>query len=342
MDRAVRMPDGVPTAVQSRPGAIWRMPPVLALIAAAFAGAPPTASAQWGVWQADSLLACGRLAAAESLYYAASSARPRDATARSALGRYLAARGALRIGAVLLEEARLFGGDSTSIAQALAPIYRSLGDYRSLAVLPKAPLSQAERSRVSWLVIHPQVMEFADSVASIPYRPVDDGSGLGTISIAIGERRIEVSVDPRVSGIVLRGTAARYRRELRVFGRDSSGIIAVIPELRLGGVVLTNVAARVDTMPIVSGRRDGGIASIGLDVLRRLVPTFDPGTSTMLMRRSGQIAQTAPGRRVPILLDETGLRVLLDGQWAAPHARSLSLASRRWTWDARRGDMLIE
>ena len=130
-------------------------------VAVLVALAPRPATAQWGVWHADSLLASGKVAAAESMYYATSSARPRDAAARAALGRYLAARGALRIGAVLLEEARLFGGDSTSIARALAPIYRALGDYRSLAVLPKAPLSDAERSRVSWLVTHPQVLEFA-------------------------------------------------------------------------------------------------------------------------------------------------------------------------------------
>src|SRR5205823_6745967 len=108
-----------------------------------------SAAAQWtgGVGLADSLLASGRVASAESLYYATSSARPRDAAARAALGRYLASRGALRIGAVLLEEARLFGGDTARIARALVPIYRSLGDWRSLAVLPKSPPSLAEGKR---------------------------------------------------------------------------------------------------------------------------------------------------------------------------------------------------
>ena len=110
------------------------------LAIAALATAPAPAVAQWGasVVQADSLLASGRVSTAESVYYATSSARPRDAVARAALGRYLASRGALRIGAVLLEEARLFGGDSTTIARTLAPIYGSLGDYRALAdVLPR-------------------------------------------------------------------------------------------------------------------------------------------------------------------------------------------------------------
>ena len=91
---------------------------LVALTSLATLAAP--AQAQWGVWGADSLLAAGRVTAAESLYYAASSASPRDPGPRAALGRYLAARGALRIGAVLLEEARVFGGDTASLARALS------------------------------------------------------------------------------------------------------------------------------------------------------------------------------------------------------------------------------
>src|SRR5690349_21020248 len=191
------------------------------------------ASAQFvgGVLQADSLLASGRVQAAESLYYASSSSRPRDAVARAALGRYLAARGALRIGAVLLEEARLFGGDTTSIARALAPIYSSLGDYRALATLPHSPLSKAERDRVRWLVGHTSVLEFPDSVDSLHYRPVTDGSGIGVVTIGIGDQQIDAVIDPRVAGVVLRGKA-RHRRGIKSFGNDPTGVIAVVPELR--------------------------------------------------------------------------------------------------------------
>ena len=315
-------------------------------IAVIVALAPRPATAQWGVWHADSLLASGKVAAAESMYYATSSARPRDAIARAALGRYLAARGALRIGAVLLEEARLFGGDSANIARALAPIYRALGDYRSLAVLPKAPLSEAERSRVSWLVTHPQVLEFADSVATVTYRPVGDGSGLGAVSIRIGERRVEALIDPRTTGVVLRGAAARRRHDVRIFGGDSTGILAVIPELRIGGVMLSNVAARLDTASRkpTEGRRAESMSLVGLDVIRRLAPTFDPASSTLLLRRSGHIAPTAAGTRLPILLDETGLRVLVGGRWdtVTSHSSALMLATRRWTLDARRGEALVQ
>ena len=120
-----------------RTRSVWAA--TLAAIASLSTFATP-AQAQWGVWGADSLLAAGRVSAAESLYYAASSASPRDPAARAALGRYLAARGALRIGAVLLEEARVFGGDTASLARALVPVYGALGDYRALAALPLSPL----------------------------------------------------------------------------------------------------------------------------------------------------------------------------------------------------------
>ena len=53
----------------------------LVMLAILFGMAGRSAAAQWsgGVGLADSLLAMGRVASAESLYYAASSARPRDA-----------------------------------------------------------------------------------------------------------------------------------------------------------------------------------------------------------------------------------------------------------------------
>jgi hypothetical protein len=306
---------------------------------------PMAAAAQWvSVMQADSLLASGRVASAESVYYATSSARPRDATARAALGRYLASRGALRIGAVLLEEARLFGGDSATIARDLAPIYGSLGDYRALAVLPASPLSSAEQQRVRWLVSHAPVLEFPDSVATLPYKPITDSSGLGVVTIGIGERRVDAIVDPTASGVVLRGRAARRRGGLRVFGEDSSGVVAVVSELHLGTVTLSNVSARLDadSTRAKKGARQG--AYIGLDVLRRLAPTFDAMADTITLRRSGQLSPTTAGTRAPMLLDGHGLRVLVDGRWEAPGSRVTAklLSMRRWILDAKRGMIVIQ
>ena len=327
-----------------RPGP--RRPTLFSFTIAMLTIVPAPAVAQWGasVVQADSLLASGRVSTAESVYYATSSARPRDAVARAALGRYLASRGALRIGAVLLEEARLFGGDSASIARSLAPIYGSLGDYRALAVLPASPLSAAEQSRARWLVSHAPVLEFPDSVAKLPYKPVTDGSGIGTVSIGIGDRVVDAVVDASVSGIVLRGRQARRRSGVRVFGEDSSGAVAVVSELHLGDVVLSNVPARLesDTVNPPQVRRSG--AFVGVDVLRRLAPTFDPMADTITLRRSGQIGPSTVGTRAPMLLDAQGLRMLVDGRWENPASRAMAqlLSTRRWILDARRGTIIIQ
>src|ERR687896_2075315 len=100
--------------------------------------------------RADALLKSGRVEAAEALYYREARRRPRDPAARLALGRYLAARGATRIGAVLIEEARFFGANPAVAALHLAPLYARLGDYKALALLPAAPVSAAERARAEW------------------------------------------------------------------------------------------------------------------------------------------------------------------------------------------------
>lgn len=300
---------------------------------------PARAHAQWygGVVQADSLLASGRVATAESVYYATSSARPRDATARAALGRYLASRGALRPGAVLLEEARLFGGDSVSIARSLAPIYNSLGDYRALAVLPASPLSPIERERARWLVSNAPVLEFPDSVDTLHYKPLADGSGIGSIAIGIGDRQVDAVIDAAVSGVVLRGRQAKRRGGLHSFGEDSTGVIAVVTELHIGDVTLSNVPARLE-------ENTAGGASIGLDVLRRLAPTFDATTQTVTLRRSGQVASATAGTRMPMLLDAQGLRILIDGRWesSASRASGALLSTRRWTLDAKRGAVILQ
>jgi len=307
--------------------------------------APSAAFAQWGssVFQADSLLASGHVAAAESMYYAVSSSRPRDAVARAALGRYLAARGALIVGATLLEEARLFGGDTVSIARALVPIFGSLGNYRALSVLPGSPLSSAEQNRVRWLVGHAPVLEFPDSIATLPYKPMTDGSGLGTLTIGISDRTMDATIDPSVTGVVLRGRIARRRGGLHVFAEDTNGVVAVVNELHLGVVTLTNVPARLDSSSshAKSGRQG---AYIGLDVLRRLAPTFDPTTDSLTLRRSGQVSANTVGTRAPMLLDGQGLRILVDGKMTTLASRETArlLGTRRWILDAKRGVVLLQ
>ena len=84
--------------------------------------------------EADALIDAGRWADAEEMLYAAVRARPRDPIARARLGRYLARKGALRPGLVLIEEAAEFGLPP-SATRALAGPIRSLIDWRERAEL---------------------------------------------------------------------------------------------------------------------------------------------------------------------------------------------------------------
>src|SRR5687767_2965422 len=161
----------------------------------ALAAARPL-DAQWGLWPADSLLAEGRLAAAESVYYAAVRQHPRDPLARAALGRFLSARGGTRAGAVLLEEARFFGGDSAGLARTLVPLYVRLGDYESLAALRPNVLSTVERRRLRWLVAHLPEARLRDTVVVLSYRPIGDGRGIGTVILRIGKTELPAVIDP--------------------------------------------------------------------------------------------------------------------------------------------------
>ena len=78
---------------------------------------------------ADALIDVGRWAEAEEMLYAAVRSRPRDPVARARLGSYLAMKGALRPGLVLIEEAAEFGLPA-STTRALATPIRALIEWR--------------------------------------------------------------------------------------------------------------------------------------------------------------------------------------------------------------------
>ncbi|MDB4892222.1 MAG: hypothetical protein JWL61_4077 [Gemmatimonadetes bacterium] len=82
--------------------------------------------------RADALLEEGRWAEAEAAFYAQSEQSPRDPVARAALGRFIAMKGAVRPGMVLIEEARQFGLDPATTRGLLAPL-RAILDWRAAA-----------------------------------------------------------------------------------------------------------------------------------------------------------------------------------------------------------------
>jgi hypothetical protein len=304
--------------------------PLLAALALAIGSRP--GAAQWGVWPGDSLLAAGRLASAESAYYAAVRASPRDPVVRAALGKYLAARGATRVGAVLLEEARFFGGDSAALARALVPLYVRLGDFAALDTLRPNVLTPLERRRARWLIDHPTRASFRDSIVVLSYRPLGDGEGIGTVLLRLGKSELPAVIDPRVSGLVLPPVV---RKDLRIFGTEGRNTLAVAENVRVGGVTLSN-------QPATLGEPDDKVR-IGFDVLAPYSPSFDPRNGLLTMRRVERRAQPRAGMRVPALFDSNGVRLLIGGRWQPTSAAmpSMLLATRAWMWDGRRGDVVL-
>jgi hypothetical protein len=287
---------------------------------------------QMGVWGADSLLAEGKLAAAESAYYAEARAKPRNPTVRAALGKFLAARGGTRAGAVLIDEARFFGGDSAALARALVPLYVRLGDYKELAALQPNVLTPAERARARWLALHPSEARLRDSVVIVSYRATGDGRGMGTVIVRLGRAEFPAIVDPRVSGLVLPSAA---RADVRTFGAQGRSTLAAAEAVRIGGVVFTNV-------PVLIGSPDEA-ARVGFDVLSPYFPGFDPAKGLMTLRRVSRRSPSPVGIRVPALFDDNGMRLLIGGRWHPSTAANASmlLATRRWIWDGKLGDVVL-
>lgn len=294
--------------------------------------APAVLPAQWGVWRADSLLAAGQIASAEAAYYAAARAKPRDPVARAALGHYLAARGATKVGAVLIEEAMFFGGDSSTLGRTLVPLYARLNDYDALLKLRPEVMTPSERRRALWLADHEPTATLPDSIAISTYRPLADGSGIGTVLVRLGAAEFPAVIDPRVAGLHVPPAA---RRQLREFGVEGGRVVASAPNVRIGGLRFSNVPATI-------GAPDDPVR-IGLDVLAPYAPTFDPASGTITLRRVDRRAAATAGVRVPLLYDATGLRLLLGGRWqpttlAAP---GLLLGTRKWMLDVKRGDVVL-
>ena len=117
----------------------WHRGRSIALALAFQLVAPAALSAQWARSplsrsRADALLDAGLWPQAEEAYYAQSRLNSRAPAPRAALGRYLAMKGAVLPGTILIEEALRFGLDS-SVARALLAPWRSVLDWRSIATI---------------------------------------------------------------------------------------------------------------------------------------------------------------------------------------------------------------
>jgi hypothetical protein len=291
--------------------------------------------------RADSLLNAGALQRAESLYYAAAQAHPRDPAARWALGKYLVSRGALRVGMTLLEEAIQFGGDASRIGADLAPVYLTLGEYQKLSAL-RAPISNMERERARWLVSHQSKMMAPDSATSVPFKNVNDGSGIGVVVLRVNGRPVDATISTHVRGIVVSDTGAAAKR-VRAFRAPGSAsgqpTPAVADSIGLGGYSLSQVPVSIAS---IAGKAQ---AMIGLDLLARFAPTFDPRSGRATLHVSGSVPKPTSGvDQFSTLVTSNDVRVLQAGGWISvdqPPVAAL-LATRRWTFDAKRGQLTVE
>jgi len=292
------------------------------------------------VARADTLLRAGRVAAAEALYYDAARRRPRDPAPRLALGRYLASRGATRIGIVLIEEARRFGAPPTLAGLHLAPLYTRVGAWRALAELPPSALGEGARARAAWLSDRTSAVEGPDTV-QVPLVRTGSAGSLGAVVLRFGGDSVIAEIDPERDGIVLdrsrmSGTTGALRRfpEVARPGLDPRAVVGVVERLGLGAYTFTNVPVSFATL--------GGAAQarIGLDVLAPLAPTVHGRTLTL--RRTGRVS--ASGTRHPLLLEPTvGARVGRLNRLEAFDERLLAeLREARWTIDPRMGELVVE
>ena len=143
----------------------------------------PSASRTVPLSRVDTLLAHGRLAAAEQALYAAVEARPRAPEARGALAWYLASRARFVIADVLFAEALRFGADSESVRRARATI----APYAARVVGPPS---------------------------TIPFVFADDARTLGHFVMRVEESVVRGVLDPNATGLTA-GSAATARAMAR-------------------------------------------------------------------------------------------------------------------------------
>ena len=312
-----------------------------AVLLAGVAVAAPPAAAQGARTVAPSpaevALSTGNLDDTERALYAAARRAPRDPATRGALGAWLASRGALRFGAVLLEEARLFGGSPTAVAARLEHVYSWLHDWSSLAALPGSSFSPAEKKRAQMLADLGTDTQGADTV-QVTFAPIEVGA-LGRMPMLIGRDTLWGEVDPQVEGLVLPGLG-RGAGLIDVIGEDRRGQVAIVRELSLGALTLRNVPARVD--PSLGAGR----ARLGFDVFASLAPTVDARAGVVTLRRAGKVGARESATALPLLLSFPGVRLAVRrGEPLAPMASPtgrMALRGHPWTVDVRRGTIWVD
>lgn len=182
--------------------------------------------------RADALLEEGRWAEAEAAFYAQSERSPRDPLARAALGRFIAMKGAVRPGIVLIEEARQFGLDAATARELLVPL-RAIIEWRTAAAELKKDSTLTVRvpdeGSALFQVPLPRtnaggraIVQAGDTKAMVWHDVVDRGVGLDSLAAPGNPMGIEIfeglvpSLDVRTGKLTLH---ANSRSALSATGR---------------------------------------------------------------------------------------------------------------------------
>jgi hypothetical protein len=306
--------------------------------------------------RADSLLAHGRLRAAEEALYAAVAAAPYSPAARGELGRYLASRARFPIAEVLFTEALRFGADTAFVAQALMAIapYRAATDRRRIPGV-RMPAAEAAREAARLAALAPAVTSSASSPAdsSTVAAARDDAAEATVAFVFAADQRVigsfgirgpggtaRATLDPNVTGLLVPSADDPLLRPQR-FGASGGGAPLLIPELWIGARRLVGVEARVDP------RLEAGEVRVGLDLLWESRPIFDEVRGTMTLPASGVPLRAAPGAtQIPFALAFPGVWLI-----PAPGVSPLPLESARvraflrgarWRFDAAQATVIVE
>jgi hypothetical protein len=303
-----------------------RKPALIAVAVASILAAPAAGQSRRTIAAADTALAAGDIALADSLYYIGVRQRPRDPLVREALGRVLAAQGKTKVAIVLLEEARMFGGDPAQIGRQLAPLYAHIGEWRALLTLPGSPLTTAERRRAGWLAEHPFGVSGDGGAAPIVGTP--RGDTIARVAMRVAGRAAVAAIVGTDAGFVagsrIAGTAARR------FGDDST--VIVFDSLTVGQTTFVNVPAT--TGPLAS------TMVIGAASLARHVVIVDYRRNRIALARTD--LGPAESRR-PMIRDSLGLRVLERGRWISlgEYAATVARAAKTLVIDVAAGEVRV-
>jgi hypothetical protein len=187
---------------------------------------------------ADALIEAGKWPEAEEMLYATVAADPRDPLARAALGRYLAMKGALTPGLVLIDEAREFGLPATTARELTAPI-RVLLDWRQ---------REAAGARDTVLSVRAP-----SSPGAVLRFPVARDDGRDTIWADVVPRMIGLDSAfgsrPRVGIEVLEGLVPEYELSTRTLRLHADPASAVSAKGRRYPVLRTSDGVRVLIAP---------------------------------------------------------------------------------------------